>query len=426
MTSTPRILDPAVETEPDLWPRQRAALRGALVRLSRAHQHAHLASVDLHTPADLARLPFTTKADLRCTPPLSDHGVPLHDIVRVHASSGTTGSRTISGYTTADLALWTRVVARGLAAVGIDHHSVVYSTLAHGLFTGGFGFHQAATALRSTVIPGGQAPSATHADLIRQLKPTVLFSTPSYAQHLFDRFGPFPTLRLGVFGAEPWSEADRRRLEACGMVARDTYGLSEIIGPGVAFECSVASGMHINADHFIPEVVGPGGEVLAPGEWGELVLSAPTREARPLIRYRTGDRTRLDLSPCPCGRTLPRMARVHGRIDDMKVVRGVNVRPADIASVLADSPAPVGAWCLELSRPAALDELTLVVETAPSAPPELARHLDARLRTVVGLRVELRFVDFGHIDHHGGKASRWVDRRSGASAAIEGASSNAG
>ncbi len=411
-----RILDPEIECHSDLWPRQRAALQATLRRLGSDPVHgarwSAMQSLALQHPDALGELPFTTKADLQISPPLSDHGVPRSEIIRIHASSGTSGRRTISGYTAADIALWTRVVARGLTALGIDADSVVYSTLAHGLFTGGFGFHQAATALGATVIPGGQAPSATHADLLRQLAPTVLFATPSYALHLMDRFAPLPPIELGVFGAEPWSEADRRRLETgWGMRARDTYGLSEVIGPGVAFECEHANGLHINADHFIPEIIDPAGRPLPAGQWGELVLSAPTRRARPLIRYRTGDYTCIDPTPCPCGRTLPRMARVSRRVDDMKVIRGVNVHPADVASTLADHPAEFGAWFLEVSRPAALDVLSLVVESSRPTDAALAHSLQQSLRPVLGLRVRVRLLPHGSRPHTGGKATRWVDLR---------------
>lgn len=412
----PRILDPAEECAPDLWPRQRAALRHTLDRLARDPAHRHRwqewQQVDLHTPADLAALPFTTRSDLQTEPPLSDHGVPISELVRVHASSGTTGKRTLSGYTREDLALWTRVVARGLAGLGVDGDSVVYSTLAHGLFTGGFGFHQAATFLGATVIPGSQAGSTTHADLIRRLHPNVLFSTPSYALHLADGYAPLPPIELGVFGAEPWSEGDRARLQAAwGMRARDTYGLSEVIGPGVAFECAHADGMHVNADHFIPEIIDPAGNPLPAGAWGELVLTAPTRTARPLIRYRTGDRTRLDLTPCPCGRTLPRIARIRERVDDMRVIRGVNVRPADVAHALDTHPESFGAWMLEVTRPGALDVLTLVVECPHPDTSRLPSSLQTVLRTVLGLTVHVRLQPPGSLPHSGGKAARWNDLR---------------
>lgn len=390
----PRILDPDVECSPDLWPRQRAALQRLVP--------------DVRSLTDL---PFTTKAHLHAAHPLAAMGVPAHQLVRVHASSGTSGTRTISAYTRADLDLWTRVVARGLAALGVGPTSVVYSTLAHGLFTGGFGFLQAATALGATVIPGGQAPSRTHADLIRRLRPSVLFATPSYAQHLADRHDDLPTVALGVFGAEPWSEADRTRLEhTWGMVARDTYGLSEVIGPGVAFECPEANGLHVNADHFIPEIIDLHGTPVPDGTWGELVLTAPTREARPLLRYRTGDRTRLDRTPCPCGRTLPRIARITGRVDDMVVVRGVNLRPSDVAHALSHHPEPIGHWHLALTRPEALDVLTLVAEVGVPSP-RLTASLAHHLRERLGLRLQVRLHAFGTCDHSGGKASRLHDLR---------------
>lgn len=416
---TGRVLDPEVECAADLWPRQRDALRAALTRLQAHPLHgpglAHLRPDQLRTPDDLRRLPLSRRADLQVQPPLAGHSVPPRELVRVHASSGSTGSRTLSGYTRTDLALWTQVVARGLVAVGVDDHSIVCSMLHHGLFTGGFGFHQAATFLGCTVIPAGTGRSHVHADLVRQLSPTVLFATPSYAQHLADRCGPL-SVELGVFGAEPWSEADRARLEASwGMRARDTYGLSELIGPGVAFECDAGGGLHVNADAFVPEVVDADGQPVPDGTFGELVLSAPTRQARPLLRYRTGDRTALDRRPCPCGRTLPRIARIDGRLDDVRVVRGVNVHLHDVATALADHPADLGAWHLELSRPAALDQLALVVECPTPADPDLIQHLAAHLHDRLGLRVDVRTVARASLPHSGGKAPRWHDLRPAAS-----------
>ena len=413
---TGTILDPDVECSDDHWPAQQHALQATLHRLARDPAHrekwAPWSSAALTHRADLARLPFTNRAELHVHPPLSDHCVPRSELVRIHASSGTTGMRTLSGYTRADIHLWTHVVARGLAALGVDRTSLVYSTLAHGLFTGGLGFHQAASALGATVIPGGQARSVTHADLLRRLGPTVLFATPSYALHLLDRHGPLPSVALGVFGAEPWTEADRTRLETgWGMTARDTYGLSEVIGPGVAFECGEANGLHINVDHFVPEIIDEAGNVLPDGEWGELVLSAPTRQARPLLRYRTGDRTRLDSRPCSCGRTLPRMARIAGRVDDMKVVRGVNVHPQTVAAVLDRHAGVFGAWRLVLRRPGALDVLTLQLECPSPDNPELAEHLEAHLIPSLVLTVRVELHPPGALPHTGGKAARWADLR---------------
>jgi phenylacetate-CoA ligase len=353
------------------------------------------------TPSDLATLPFTTKADLH--PPR--FSVPDRELVRLHASSGTQGERTLVGYTAADLQLWSQVVARGLAAVGVHEDTVVYSALGHGLFTGGFGFTQAATALGALVVPGSQARSAVHVDLLHRIQPHVLFATPSYALHLARAHGRVPQIALGVFGAEPWTESDRAALQAAyAMQARDTYGLSEVIGPGVAFECPAMRGLHINADVFWPEVVDLSGAVVSDGGEGELVLTAPTKQALPLLRYRTGDLTRLDWSPCACGRTLPRMARVTSRVDEMVVVRGVNVRPGQVAAVL--ETVPHGAWQLQVTRgPTGLDEITLVVENG------LPTGVLERVSDVLGLRLTLRPVFL--LDHSGGKAQRLVDLRDG-------------
>jgi len=389
----PRMVQPEVETatRSALWDRIRPALSGLVSGLGLPVPQS---------PGCLAELPFTHKSHLQG---FDSFRVPRRALVRLHSSSGTAGPRTLVGYTAADLALWTRLVARGLAAVGVNEDSVVYSVLGHGLFTGGFGFTQAATALGALVVPGGGARSAVHVAMMRQVCPDVLFATPSYALHLARAHGPVPPISLGVFGAEPWSEADRRALSReYGMQAVDTYGLSEAIGPGVAFECPEHNGLHLNADAFWPEVVDADGQPVRDGTEGELVLSAPTKEALPLLRYRTGDRTRLDWSPCPCGRTLPRMSRVTGRVDEMVVVRGVNVRPSQVSAALSAHPST--GWQLEVSRGATgLDELAIVVE---SALPEVVFD---KLQDALGLRLVQRVVPI--LPHSGGKAVRLVDLR---------------
>ena len=396
MSLRPRVWQPEVEcaSPESLWLGMQAAL-------DRWRAPEGLAVP--RTPAELAQLPFTQKDDLHTHDGLGAFRVPARQLVRLHASSGTRGTRTLVGYTAADLSLWTQLVARGLAAVGVTEDSVIYSMLSHGLFTGGFGFTQAATALGALVVPGGGARSAVHVSMMRRLQPDVLFATPSYALHLARAHGPVPTISLGVFGAEPWTEADRQALaDLYGMRALDTYGLSEVIGPGVAFECPHQQGLHINADVFWPEVVDGNGAPVPDGQLGELVITAPTKQALPLLRYRTGDRTRLDWSVCTCGRTLPRMARVRARVDDMVVVRGVNVRPGQVAELLSRQPG--GGWQLEVSRgPTGLDELTVVVESA------LSEAVLERLQAVLGLRLSVRVVPL--IPHAGGKAPRLVDLR---------------
>lgn len=405
----PRLWEPAREQESAAarWNRLRTALQATVRRLQAHPLHgprlAHVDPAQLREPADLPQLPFTTKAQLHGPAALAHLAVPRARLARIHASSGTTGARTLVAYTAADLQLWTRLVARGLAAVGINENSVCYSMLGHGLFTGGLGFHQAAEALGAATVPAGPGGSAAHLQLLDRLRPDVLFATPSYALHLSQLPGFETTVALGVFGAEPWTEDVRRALEQrWGMAARDTYGLGEVIGPGVAFECGQSPGMHVNADVVWPEVVDPAtGQPVPDGTEGELVLTVPAKEALPLLRYRTGDRSRLLVGPCPCGRTLPRMARVAERVDDMRVVRGVNVYPSQVAAVVG-----ARAFVLELCRTGALDALQVVVERA-AGEPELPASLEHRLQEVLGLRVELRGVAPGALGHGGGKAPRW-------------------
>lgn len=405
----PRLWEPARERESpeSRWNRLRTALQAAVCRLQAHPLHGpRLAGIDperLREPADLQRLPFTTKAQLHGPGPLDHLAVPRHRLARVHASSGTTGTRTLVAYTAADLQLWTGLVARGLAAVGVSENSVCYSTLGNGLFTGGMGFHQAAEAIGAATVPAGPGGSTAHLRLLDRLRPDVLFATPSYALHLSQLPGFESAVSLGVFGAEPWSEEVRQALEQrWGMVARDTYGLGEVIGPGVAFECGRGTGMHVNADAIWPEVVDPAtGAPLPPGEHGELVLTVPSKEALPLLRYRTGDRSRLIVGPCPCGRTLPRMARVVERIDDMRVVRGVNVYPSQVAEVVG-----ARAFVLELRRTGALAALHVVVERS-SSEPSLPAGLRRRLQEALGLRLELSEAAPGTLGHDGGKARRW-------------------
>jgi phenylacetate-CoA ligase len=405
----PRLWEPDREREsPEArWERLRTALQAAVCRLQAHPLHGpRLAGLDparLREPADLQLLPFTTKAQLHGPGVLDDLAVPRHRFARVHASSGTTGTRTLVAYTAADFQLWIGLVARGLAAVGVTEHSVCYSMLRNGLFTGGLGFHQAAEAIGAATVPAGPGGSTAHLRLLDRLRPDVLFATPSYALHLSQLPGFKTTVALGVFGAEPWSEDVRQALEQrWSMVARDTYGLGEVIGPGVAFECGLGAGMHVNADAIWPEVVDPStGAPLPPGQEGELVLTVPSKQALPLLRYRTGDRSRLLSGPCPCGRTLPRMARVVERIDDMRVVRGVNVYASQVAAVVG-----ARAFVLELRRTEALAALCVVVERA-SGEQSLPAGLRRRLQEALGLRLELREAEPGALGHEGGKARRW-------------------
>ncbi len=390
---------------------QLALLRDGLSRMLASGVWADRLSMDhlaeIRDLSDLAALPFTVKTDL--SPALSRTIVPRRAIVRVHASSGTTQQPTVVAYTAGDLDLWARLVARGLAAVGVGSDSVVHSALGYGLFTGGLGFHAAAESLGATVIPASTGRSSRHLHLIAALSADVLFATPSYALHLAESVPAPPRIRLGVFGAEPWSEAMRTRLEAAwGMTAVDTYGLSEMIGPGVAWECLARDGMHLNEDAFLPEVVDPvTGAVLEDEQLGELVLSSMAREAMPLLRYRTGDLTALERGQCSCGETLVRMRRVVGRVDEMVVVRGVNVYPGQLeAAVLSVSEAR-GDWQAVVERPENLDVLTVTVEGAA----EIQPAVEAALHDVLGLWAAVVVVPPGRVGHGGGKRRGIQDNR---------------
>ena len=296
----------------------------------------------LRDPADLRRLPFTTKEDLRLAHPYGLFAVPLRDVVRLHASSGTTGQPTVVGYTRNDLKTWAGLVARLLVAGGVTRDDVVQVAFNYGLFTGAFGLHAGAERLGCSVIPASSGHTRKQIAVMQDYRTTALVSTPSYALQVADTMAELGVdrnalaLRHGLFGAEPWSEALRRELEErLGITATDNYGLSEVMGPGVAGECQARSGLHVAEDHFLVEVVHP--ETLAPvapGELGELVITTLTREAFPLIRYRTRDLTRLLPGPCPCGRTLGRMARLAGRTDDLLIVKGAKFFPSQVEAVL--------------------------------------------------------------------------------------------
>ena len=300
---------------------------------------------------DLTRLPFTTKADLREHYPFGLFAVPLPEVRRIHASSGTRGKPTVVGYTARDLETWSECMARGLVAAGARPGDLLHLAYGYGLFTGGLGFHQGAERLGCTVVPAASGNTLRQILLLQDFRPQGLACTPSFALHLAEALREAGTdgrslgLRYGTFGAEPWSEGMRAQIEAAlGLRAVDFYGLSEVIGPGVAAECEARDGLHVNEDHFLVEVVDPAsGAPLPPGRPGELVFTSLTKEALPVIRYRTGDVSALSLEGCRCGRTLARMARLTGRTDDMLVIRGVNVYPSQIEAALLDAPRAVAA-----------------------------------------------------------------------------------
>ena len=408
--------------------RQAAQLEGLrrglerLVRRSGFYRERLEGDATIGTVENLGELPFTTKADLQAHYPLGMLATPAERIVRLHATSGTTARPLVVPYAPDDLSLWARVVARGLAAVGIWAGTRLHSALGYGLFTGGHGFQQGAELLRATVVPSGVGRTARQLQLITDLDAQVLLSTPSYALHLADRYeaaGRDPretSLEVAVFGAEPWSEALRARIQQRWDVqAYDTYGLTEIIGPGVAFECPARQGLHINEDHFLPEVVNPStGEPVQDGHLGELVLTALTKEALPLLRYRTGDLTLLDRSPCTCGRTLVRMARVLGRTDDMVTVRGVNVYPSQVGEVLMGFPELCPNYQLVVDRrTSSLDELEVRVEVYEDTPglQQLAQRLATALHDVLGVRARPVVLPQDSLPRSEGKAARVLDRR---------------
>jgi phenylacetate-CoA ligase len=372
---------------------------------------------------DLRRLPFATKADLRTHYPLGLLAVPRAEVIRVHASSGTSGKPTVVGYTRADLAMWAEVVARTLVLGGVRPGMVLQVAAGYGLFTGGLGFHAGGELLGCTVIPSGGGFTQRQIQLMQDLGTQALKSTPSYALTIataIDEMGvDTSTLRLevGLFGAEPWTEAMRAEIERrLAIRAVNDYGLSEIVGPGVAAECiEVRNGMHVQEDHFLAEVIDPeSGQRLPPGERGELVLTTLTKEALPLVRYRTGDVTSIDFEPCACGRTTARISEVVGRIDDMLIIRGVNLYPSEVERVLLTLGDIGPHYQLVVERPRTLDELTVVCEPATAGAQPMA-DLQARAEralreaTGLGIRVDLR--PTGSVPRSEGKAVRVLDRR---------------
>jgi phenylacetate-CoA ligase len=379
---------------------------------------------------DLARLPFTTKADLREHYPFGLFAVPLPEVRRIHASSGTRGKPTVVGYTARDLETWSECMARGLVAAGARPGDLLHLAYGYGLFTGGLGFHQGAERLGCTVVPAASGNTLRQILLLQDFRPQGLACTPSFALHLAEALREAGTdgrslgLRYGTFGAEPWSEGMRAQIEAVlGLRAVDFYGLSEVIGPGVAAECEARDGLHVNEDHFLVEVVDPAsGAPLPPGRPGELVFTSLTKEALPIIRYRTGDVSALSPERCRCGRTLARMARLTGRTDDMLVIRGVNVYPSQIEAALLTLPELSPHYQLVVDRAAALPRLEVQVEVAEvvvqawggwqADRPEiglLRGAVAARLRGALALSAEVTLVAPKTVPRSEGKAVRVVD-----------------
>jgi phenylacetate-CoA ligase len=367
---------------------------------------------------ELAEAPFATKAQLRDAYPFGLLKVPLEQCVRVHASSGTRGKATIVAYTAGDLALWADCCARGLAAAGAGPGTVVHNAYGYGLFTGGLGFHQGAERLGCTVVPASGGNTPRQAQLLEDLGAEILCCTPSYALAIADHVADPSNLRLraGVFGAEPWSEELRDAVEhALGLQAVDMYGLSEIVGPGVACECIEGrEGAHVNEDHFLVEAIDPDtGERVPDGEVGELVFTTLTKEALPLLRYRTGDLARVTREPCRCGRTFARMSRVIGRTDDMLVIRGVNVFPSEIERALLAVPELAPHYQLVVSRPGHMDELTVEAELrdGEAGGDRVQALVEERLGRALGLTARVSIGPPGSIPRSEGKALRVLDER---------------
>lgn len=381
---------------------------------------------DIKSLDDLEKLPFTTKDDLRENYPFGLFAVPMDQVVRIHASSGTTGKPTVVGYTRNDIEVWAEVMARTLGCGEVTERDVVQNAYGYGLFTGGLGIHYGAEKIGATVIPISGGNTKRQIMIMQDFGSTVLTCTPSYALYIAEVAEEMGVdlkelnLRVGFFGAEPWSENMRKQIEErLGLHALDIYGLSEVIGPGVANECMYKNGLHIFDDHFIPEVINPEtGERLPYGEEGELVFTCVTKEALPLIRYRTRDITRLIPEPCPCGRTHIRMARVTGRTDDMLIIRGVNVFPSQIESVLMEIEETEPHYQIIVDRVNQLDVLEVQVEVNERLFSDEVRKLEMvrkkiqdELESALGLSIQVTLVEPKTIKRSEGKAVRVIDRR---------------
>ncbi|WP_366924058.1 phenylacetate--CoA ligase [Metallumcola ferriviriculae] len=393
----------------------------------RAMQEHGIEPGDIQSLKDLEKLPFTLKQDLRDNYPYGMFAVPLSEIVRIHSSSGTTGKPTVVGYTRNDLNTWSELMARALVCGGAGREDVIQNSYGYGLFTGGLGVHYGAERLGASVIPTSGGNTKRQIMIMKDYGTTVLTCTPSYAlfmAEVMDEMGIDPRkdlkLRCGIFGAEPWSENMRREIEdKLGLSAVDIYGLSEIIGPGVAMECQEKHGLHIFEDHFIPEIIDPEtGETLPIGQAGELVFTSLTKEALPMIRYRTRDVSRLIEDRCSCGRTHLRMERISGRTDDMLIIRGVNVFPSQVESVLLDIGEIEPHYMLIVDRIGTLDVLEIQVEVSDALFSDEIRRLEQlekkirkEVETTLGISAKITLVEPKTIARSEGKAKRVIDKR---------------
>jgi len=412
----------------ELWALQLERLRWSLQHAYENVPHYKLAfdahgvsPEDVRSLSDLAHFPFTAKADLRDNYPFGMFAVPREKIARIHASSGTTGKATVVGYTAADIDMWATVMARSIRAAGGRPGDVVHVAYGYGLFTGGLGAHYGAEKLGCTVIPMSGGMTERQVQLIRDFRPTIIMVTPSYMLAIAEEMerqgidARASSLEVGIFGAEPWTPTMRTAIEAkLDLDALDIYGLSEVIGPGVAQECiETKDGLTIWEDHFYPEIVDPQtGAVLPAGEKGELVLTSLTKEALPIIRYRTRDLTRL--LP-PTARSMRRIEKITGRCDDMLIIRGVNVFPTQIEELILKDMALAPHYQLEITRPKTLDEMTVLVERAPAASSvsgdAAGAHLAHLIKSLIGVTAEVRVTAPGGVERSQGKAKRVVDKR---------------
>ena len=430
--SEPLIWDASAETMPrqQLAELQLGRLRETVARVlkgqplgaGRLSEAGITTPDDVDTLDDLPSLPFAHKADLRENYPFGLLAVPREELVRVQASSGSHGKPTVVGYTRADLESWTELMARSMTMAGVRPGMLIHNANGYGLFTGGLGFHQGGERIGATVVPVSGGQTARQAMLIRDFRAHVLVATPSYslviAQALKDA-GVDPqdnTLELGLFGGEPWTERLRAKIDtALGIRAINFYGLSEMCGPGVATECLTArDGLHVQEDHFLVEVIDPAdGSPLPPGADGELVFTTLTKEALPLIRYRTGDLGAISLEPCSCGRTTARLVRLGGRRDDMMIIRGVNLYPSAVEQIVMSADGVGPHWRLILERTGPMDEVTLECEpsTLDGDRGGLAQTLENNLKEGTGVRIVVSVVEPGGVPRSEGKAVRVVDRR---------------
>ncbi len=397
------------------------------IALFRARLEAqHITPSDIRSLSDIANLPFTTKADLRDNYPFGLFAVPMSDVVRLHASSGTTGKPIVVAYTRDDVAVWSSVMLRAFVACGLHEGDIIQNAYGYGLFTGGLGAHYGGEALGATVIPMSGGHTERQIMVLKDFGVTAICCTPSYFLHLAERaiqqgvdLQNLP-LRAGVFGAEPWSEAMRQHIErVAGIQAYDIYGLSEIIGPGVAIECVCHNGLHIFEDHFYPEIIDPQtGAVLPDGQEGELVLTTLSKQAMPMIRYRTRDITTLMTGVCDCGRTVRRIQHISRRSDDMFIIRGINVFPSQVEAALLTLEGTLPHYQILLTRVKGLDCMEVQVEVTPEifsdrvgALEALHRKLLKSLEQVLNVRVEVRLVEPHTIARSEGKAKRVIDQR---------------